>query len=224
MSKTLDLFKTATVVPSPKSRLEKAPAIELKGLEIVAAIDHVQKWLKMVIKNVKAPVHATIMAKMVAATIKLGQRPESFEAQEGMATSNNQLRKRASDQPLNPIEIALCEKHDVPLGQAGEALLFNPKHMQWVMDNSKALSKAFANIKGCPEDLILKTEPSTIVTDETLDYVFTKLAKKPKVLVEVLPVVASVAIIPKFDFGNEDDERNVAAFDIVHKVLSVGIR
>lgn len=219
-----NLFSTATVLEAKGSKAKK-PAksyVLVEGLELYAAIDHSIKWLKTVLETTKSTISETAIEKFVADGVKIGAKPANFDGEEGKATANIQLRKRSSASGLNDIEVALCNEHKVPTEQTSdraETYIFNPAHLAWIEANGMKISAALSKIPGAPADLIQKQEATTkvITTDDSLDFVFRTLSKKPGVIAQLLPVVGSLAIKPKYDDG--DESANDKALEVIQKFV-----
>jgi hypothetical protein len=204
---TPNLLSNAKVIEAKSSKAKKPahkPVTELEGLEAYAAVDHTIKWLKGVAETLKASVNETILAKFITDGSKVEHKPESFDAFEGHAKANIQLRKRSTASGLADTEIELCNQHGIPTETVSDrpaTYIINPDHLEWLTKNIGKLAK----IPGCPEDLFQYQEATTktVTTDETLDYVFKNFANKTDVLELILPVVATLAIKPRLDTGDE---------------------
>jgi hypothetical protein len=220
---TPNLFDTAKVLET-KASAGKKPAKSrtlIEGLELYAAIDHSIKWLKTTLETAKVTVIDAALEKFIADGIATKAKPGSFDAEEGKATGNLQFKKRSSASGLNPIERDLCETHKVPteeLADRPEGILWNQAHDAWLQANSAKISAALAKLDA-PADIFLKQTASTkvVTTDDSIDFVFRTYAKKPDILAQLIPVVATLAVKAKYDAG--DDSVNDTALDAIKEFL-----
>lgn len=223
---TTNLFKNATVVEAKGTKGKKTAkaTTEVEGLELYAAIDHSIKWLKTLLETTKTTVIEVATHKFVADGVKIGGKPANFDGEEGKAVANIQLKKRSSASGLNDIELALCNEYNVPTEQVSDrpvTYIFNPAHLAWIEANGMKLSAALAKIPGAPGDLIQKQEATTkiITTDDSLDFVFRTLAKKPDVIAQLLPVVGTLAIKPKYEASEIASSNDSNALETIKTLI-----
>jgi hypothetical protein len=218
-----NLFTTAKVIEAKGTAGKKsAKSLTLiEGLEVYAAIDHSIKWLKTVLETSKGIVAETAIQKFIADGIKALAKPANFDGEEGDATGNIQLKKRMSTSGLNDIEKELAAEYKIPtveLSDRPETYIFNPAHAEWLQKNAAKVSAALIKL-GAPEDVIQFQNATTrvITTDDSIDFVFRTYAKKPDVIAQLLPVVSTFAIKPKFDDG--DDAANDKALNVIKSFI-----
>jgi hypothetical protein len=202
---TANLFKNAKVIEAKgtaKAKPNKAKIL-VEGLEVYAAIDHAIKWLTTSLATAKMPIAEFASEKAIADGSKLKAKAwSSFDAEEGNATANIQLKKRSTNSGLNDIEKELVATYKVPVEVAAdrpETFIINPERLDWINKNADVVSKALAKL-GAPDDIIQfqTATTKTVTTDDSIDFVFRTYADKPDVIAQLLPVVGVVSIKPKF--------------------------
>jgi hypothetical protein len=216
---TTNLFTTAKVIKAKDTagkKPEKSKTL-VEGLEVYAAIDHSIKWLKTLLETSKFTVAEVANQKFIADGIKILGKPANFDGEEGDATGNIQLKKRMSTSGLNDIEKELAAEYKIPTVEVSdrpETYIFNPDHAEWLQKNAAKVSAALIKL-GAPDDVIQfqNATTKTVVTDDSIDFVFRTYAKKPEVIAQLLPVVSTFAIKPKFDNG--DDGANDKALNVI---------
>lgn len=220
-----NLFTTAKVLEAKGTKAKKPVKVTtlVEGLELYAALDHSIKWLKTVLETTKTTVLETAIQKFVTDGARLQSKPTNFDGEEGKATANIQLKKRASTSGLNDIELELVNEYKVPVEQVSdrpETLIVNPEHLEWLLKNSDKISAAITKIPGAPTELFQMQQATTkfVTTDDSIDFVFRTFNKKPEVIAKLLPVIATLAIKPKFDTA--DESVNDTALDVIKEFLT----
>jgi hypothetical protein len=211
MAASTNLFTTAKTVaakPATKGKKPEVKAVELTGLEKLAALDALAKAIKGLIETTKAEVNEGATDIFVARGQEIGTQPDNFHAEEGAATASVQLKKRSSASGLSEIEIEQAKKAGIPLevvADRPETYIFNPEHLDWLTKNGASVSKALVKL-GAPSDVIQFQEASTktVTTDESLGVLFTK---SEKVIRELLPVVGTLAVKPTYAGADELTEK-----------------
>jgi hypothetical protein len=221
MATAPNLFTTAKVLETKATAGKKPVKTKtlLEGLELYAAIDHSIKWLTTALATAKTAVGEAALEKFVADGIAAKAKPENFDAEEGKATGNIQLKKRASTSGLNDIERDLCDTHKVPtveVSDRAETFIFNPDHAKWLEVNAAKVSAALLKL-GAPTDIIqMQTATTkTVTTDDSLAYVFRTFFKKPEVIAQLLPVVGTLAIKPKYAASEVDIINDDKALEVI---------
>lgn len=215
---TPNFITNAKVAPATKKAAAKTEVTEVAELELYAAIDHSIKWLTTVLETVKSGIFAeTVVPKFVTDGIKAEKKPDNFNASEGAATANIQIKKRASNSAFNEIELAIVEEYKVPTDTSGGLLYINPTHMEWLVKNSTKVSAALAKLDA-PSDLFEQQATKIISADTSLDYVCKQFKNSPDVIAKLLPIVGTLAIKPKFDTA--DEQANEKALALINKYIA----
>lgn len=195
-----NLFAAASAIaPKPKSpKASLKPEVQVERLELYAAIAAATKSLVSMLETVGEQVKDTITAHFVEKGIQQGAQPLNFDGIDGRARASCQIKKRSSNSPLDATEVALLEKHGIPMETVTdvvETFIINPAHAT----NAELLervSRALEKVPGLPADFIQKQvgTPKVIATTETLPAIF-KL--KREALEEVIRTAGVIAIRPQ---------------------------
>lgn len=225
---TPNLFTTAKVLETKAAAGKKSVKGKtlLEGLELYAALDHSIKWLKTALETAKATVGEAALEKFVADGIATKKQPENFDAEEGKATGNIQLKKRSSASALNDIERELCEEHKIPtvvVADRTEGFLLDmtvPGANEWLQKHADKLS-AFLVKNNAPAEFLKQQTATTktITTEDSLDFIFRTFTKKPELIAQLLPVVGTLAIKPKYKASEVDTANDDNALEVIKRFI-----
>lgn len=195
------MFSTAQVV-KPKKSASSKPAkavVEMDGLEeyaaLCAAIEALEGQKAVFEANIKSEMSDIFVAKGIAT----GEKPASFDATDGVATGNMQLKVRNSRSKLTEAEQQLLREAGIPFTlntTIDETFIINPEYA----GDMKLLAKveeALKKVKDLPEDFIQKQEGEScyVATNESINAVF-KTGNVEKAS-KLLPLVSCLAIKAK---------------------------
>jgi hypothetical protein len=163
-----DKAKVLDTKPAAKDKVKKKE-LPIEGMMRLASLEAIQSMVKAAIEVTKNGFSETVMDKFVTLCGSSGEKPESFNAIDGAAVVNVQIRKRGSNSALNEEEIAILKDKGFEPKKAvvtPELWGIDPKYAS---DNKlmekveKALLKA-----GLPDDLFVH-QPEVckyVVSDE----------------------------------------------------------
>src|SRR5574343_185140 len=196
-----DLFKTA---PTSKKAEPKEPT-ELKigrDLDILAAADVISKAAETIEEKYGSRIRNTMLTHFTRTGTKLDKRPTNVKGL-GLrwAEASLELKKRDVRRVLNPTELAALQKAGVPTQKkvvTEEHYYFNEELLADPAIRAK-INTALSLIDFGGKDPILKQEEVSvqIVTDESLEQAF--VGKTPKQAEELIALVGTLAIKPKFN-------------------------
>lgn len=182
---------------SPK----KAATPVIADVELLASIDAITKALGALKKTVESSVKEDMMDLFVETGMATKNAPKAFDAHEGDATVNCQLRKRASNRALTDEEVSFVTANGVSVETvvAKEATyLFNPKYA----NDSKMLEEVSGKLEGLdlPADLIIyqTEEKSVVTTGDSIREVFAN-NNDAELIKRLLEVVAVGAVKPNLN-------------------------
>lgn len=209
-----------TTKTGSKSKKNEKEQVAVKGLEVMAAIDHIMKSMTAL----KTTVAIDVKDQMINHFVKQGcaqkKRPGNFQGYEGEATASCELRIRASNSPLSDIEKTLLVGNKIPVETVETVVatfVINPAYA----NDMKLLSRiegALKKLKDIPEDLFLKQEgvSKTIVSKNALDVMF---SKPQKIAAALIDTVGVLAVKPKLG-DDEEGMSNDDAYEIVQAYIN----
>ena len=216
-------------MPKPKkekSLFEKAretaaekPAqgtVTVPQLALLASLKRVIKAVQALYTTTEAQVKESVTEIFVRQGLDLRKQPKNFDACEGAAKANCQMRRRAVTSRLSEEEANALQQAGVSVTKVVaqvEAYQFNPKYKNDSTLLGK-VSKAICKIPGVPPDLIVMQEEVShyATTEESITEAFQKCDREK--VKEILKIVAVVAL--KIADGDEDA---AADFALVEKML-----
>jgi hypothetical protein len=194
------MFSNAPVAVAKKPAKGKPTKVqvEMDGLEEYAALCAAVEALQGQKAVFEAKLKSEMSDRFIAIGCKEKRKPESFDAIDGNAHGNMQLRLRSSRSALTVDECEILDDENIPYTldvKVEETFIINPEYA----GDMKLLGKveeALKSVKGLPDDFIQKQvgEKSNIATDESITAVF---GKEPKKAAKLLPLVTCLAIRAK---------------------------
>jgi hypothetical protein len=211
-----DLFATApTVAPKPAAA-KKGKKKEFALSEthtLYAAAKSLVDSATTIVKTLEAEVKAETKEIFANEGVRLNGQPENFDGISAHASSNCQLRHRASTSVLSEEEVRIAKENGIPLAEKvtkeavperfffEESLLSNPEYRAKI---SAALSTIdFGGIspivRQAPEEKVF----GYIVAENAIDELFKKVKDTTKAK-ELMSIVGVLALKTKFDGTLQD--------------------
>lgn len=198
-----NLFNSAKPVGKPAVASKATPSLSnrvVEGLEAFSTVKALGKLIKGLEDTLKTRVKQQGFDWLVEEGIRVGKAPENIKGKEGIATVTLVMGKRSTASALDENQVELFKKLSIPYTEVSdvvETFIFNPAHLQWLMDNADKVSAALQKVPGCPDDVIQQQVATKkfVVTDETLDAVFKIKSADGSPDEELIKVVADVASV-----------------------------
>lgn len=174
----------AKIISTSAAAREAEPVlVPIPGLALYGAAVAVEKLLKSTKALLKVPVSAAAVDVWVSEANRERARPRNFRGVElcedgtiDMAKQASvELRKRATNEPLDDDEVALLhadgvEYAEVPLVKGSSTFAINPRYEHDAVLLER-VGKAIASVPGVPDDFIVQPV-KRVVDNETLTQVF----------------------------------------------------
>ena len=189
-----------TTVIEPGTKKSAAKQIEMGAdLTAFAACSSLIKTLKLTAEVYEAKVKERMSNIFTTLGLEAGSRPANYTGISDFATASCQLKARSSSSSLNVEDADYLRSKgmtvaEVVVDEGGQFL--NPA----ILSNPALFTKlqAALSLIDCGSEELVLTKPRTVkyvVSEESLSQVFTLAAEEAA---KVLPMVSSLAIVPKF--------------------------
>lgn len=200
---TVNFFKNAQPVKAGKKKAtDNKIRQEVDGLATLASIDVVMKTLDTLKKEAEAVVKRQMREFFVLRGCATNRRPDNYIGFEDTASASLELRKRSTASSLDEFQVETLTEEGISVAHETTYSLNQEVLTPEVM---ALVEKALNKVPGIPTNLFTVTS-KTVVTDESLNQIFTKGEVKAKMLLDLVGVLA---IKPKVEEEIQDTVERV---------------
>jgi hypothetical protein len=203
-------FATAEKIPAKEAKAKKPEVAEVHvgGLEDLAALDAVIANLIEQREALAAKVKdKSVMPYFARKGMADRDRPANFKGVEGNTVASCELKNRSAASALNPLEIQLLAKYEIPMDQIEdrvETFVFNPKYLADIV-LMRRIERLLKRDKKVPTDLIMyqEAQTKTVVGKNALSVLF-NIGRTRYVINRLLPILSTLSLkITKTDADND---------------------
>lgn len=215
----LDSLGTVDSQEKPKTGKRERPMVDFAGLANYAALSTIQKQIEALLKS--HPIRGLARQYFVVAGRQAKRAPQNVDGRDGIeATASVQLRKRASNQPLDADAVALCTDLGIPTEKviiAPNTMRVKPSLFAAHPELMEKLIAAGAKALGMEPAAVFelqREESKVLVCDESLNKLFGLGSNHTDDRIgEILEKLASPTVTAKFQGSLH------AAFEVVRVEL-----